>query len=64
MDLMNALSFVAVASLLVISPGPNGVLIAKTVATSGKTAGFANVAGFVAAFHQNAGCCLSLLDWH
>ena len=51
MDLTNALSFVAVASLLVMSPGPNSVLIAKTVAASGKAAGFANVAGFVAAFH-------------
>jgi len=51
MDLINALSFVAVASLLVMSPGPNGVLIAKTVPASGKIAGFANVAGFVAAFH-------------
>jgi len=48
---MNVLSFVAVASLLVMSPGPNGLLIAKTVPTSGKLAGFANVAGFVAAFH-------------
>lgn len=50
MDLINALSFVVVASLLVISPGPNGVLIAKTVPTSGRAAGFANVAGFIAAF--------------
>jgi len=51
MDLMNSLSFAAVAALLVMSPGPNGLLIAKTVPTSGKMAGFANVAGFVAAFH-------------
>lgn len=34
-----------------MSPGPNGVLIAKTVPTSGRAAGFANVAGFVAAFY-------------
>lgn len=39
------------ASLLVMSPGPNGVLIAKTVPTSGQWAGFANVAGFVVAFY-------------
>ncbi|MEL6962254.1 MAG: LysE family translocator [Pseudomonadota bacterium] len=45
------LSFTVVASLLVMSPGPNGVLIAKTVPTSGKGAGFANVLGFVAAFY-------------
>lgn len=51
MDLMNVISFVAVASLLVISPGPNGLLIAKTVPTCGKVAGFVNVAGFVAAFY-------------
>jgi threonine/homoserine/homoserine lactone efflux protein len=44
-------TFGIVASLLVMSPGPNGVLIAKIVPTSGRMAGFANVAGFVAAFY-------------
>ncbi len=44
-------AFVFVATLLVISPGPNGVLIARTVPTSGRSAGFANVAGFVTAFY-------------
>lgn len=44
-------TFAFVASLLVMSPGPNGVLIAKTVPTSGRTAGFANVAGFVTGFY-------------
>ena len=44
-------TFIFVASLLVMSPGPNGVLIAKTVPTSGRAAGFANVAGFVTAFY-------------
>ena len=44
-------SFMFVASLLVMSPGPNGVLIARTVLTSGRATGFANVAGFVAAFY-------------
>ncbi|WP_120500715.1 LysE family translocator [Roseovarius sp. EL26] len=43
-------AFVFVAALLVMSPGPNGFLIAKTVPTSGRAAGFANVAGFVTAF--------------
>lgn len=43
-------AFMFVATLLVMSPGPNGFLIAKTVPTSGRAAGFANVAGFVAAF--------------
>lgn len=45
------LTFTIVASLLVMSPGPNGVLIAKTVPTSGRGAGFANVAGFVTGFY-------------
>lgn len=51
MDLIQILSFVTVATLLVISPGPNGVLIAKTVPVSGKAAGFANIGGFVTAFY-------------
>ncbi len=53
MDATTLLSFAFVAGLLVMSPGPNGVLIARTVPTSGKTAGFANVAGFVAAFYAH-----------
>ncbi|MEW2913758.1 LysE family transporter [Leisingera sp. JC11] len=43
-------AFAFVAALLVMSPGPNGFLIAKTVPASGRAAGFANIAGFVAAF--------------
>ncbi len=50
MDFLHILTFAVVAGLLVISPGPNGVLIAKTVPTSGRAAGFANIAGFTAAF--------------
>ena len=50
MSLIDIISFMAVTTLLVISPGPNGILIAKTVPLSGKAAGFANIAGFVAAF--------------
>ncbi|WP_269584353.1 LysE family translocator [Roseibium sp. Sym1] len=50
MSLETVLSFVLVASLLVMSPGPNGVLIAKTVPTSGRLAAFANIGGFVTAF--------------
>ncbi|MEM9030194.1 MAG: LysE family translocator [Pseudomonadota bacterium] len=59
MDWTHILSFAFVAGLLVMSPGPNGVLIAKTVPTSGRTAGFANVAGFVAAFYLHG--ALSIL---
>ncbi|MDC0738561.1 LysE family translocator [Cognatishimia sp. SS12] len=50
MTLTEILTFAFVASLLVMSPGPNGLLIAKTVPTSGRAAGFANIAGFVSAF--------------
>ncbi|MEL7153775.1 MAG: LysE family translocator [Pseudomonadota bacterium] len=59
MSVSEIFTFIIVASLLVISPGPNGVLIAKTVPTSGRTAGFANVAGFVAAFYVHG--ALSIL---
>lgn len=58
-DFSTMLSFAFIASLLVISPGPNGVLIAKTVPTSGKAAGFANVAGFAVAFYVHG--ALSIL---
>lgn len=44
-------SFALAAVLLVTSPGPNGVLIARTVPTSGRAAGFANIAGFFTAFY-------------
>lgn len=53
------LTFIFVASLLVMSPGPNGVLIARTVPTSGRSAGFANIAGFVTAFYVHG--ALSIL---
>lgn len=51
MDSTTILTFTLAASLLVMSPGPNGVLIAKTVPTSGRRAGFANVAGFLISFY-------------
>lgn len=51
MDSYTLLSFAIIASLLVMSPGPNGVLILKTVPASGRAAGFANIAGFVTAFY-------------
>ena len=51
MDWSHIASFALVVALLVMSPGPNGVLIAKTVPTSGRGAGFVNIAGFVAAFY-------------
>lgn len=45
------LIFAGTAALLVISPGPNAALIAKTVPGSGRRAGVANVCGFVTAFY-------------
>ena len=59
MDWTHIASFTFVASLLVVSPGPNGVLIARTVPTSGRAAGFANIAGFVSAFYVHG--ALSIL---
>lgn len=50
MEWTHVLGFLTVAILLVVSPGPNGLLIAKTVPVSGKAAGFSNIAGFIAAF--------------
>ncbi|HEY5817801.1 MAG TPA: LysE family translocator [Mesorhizobium sp.] len=50
MTATTVLAFAAMAALLIMSPGPNGVLIAKTVPTSGKAAGFANIGGFAVAF--------------
>ncbi len=43
-------AFAVMAALLIMSPGPNGVLIAKTVPASGRAGGFANIGGFVVAF--------------
>ncbi len=51
MDYLQIMGFALIALLLVISPGPNGLLIAKTVPVSGKQAGFSNVAGFIVAFY-------------
>lgn len=51
MELTQVLSFALVATLLVVSPGPNGLLISKTVPLFGRVAGFANIAGFVTAFY-------------
>lgn len=50
MDWLALSSFSLVVALLVMSPGPNGLLIAKTVPTSGRSAGFTNIGGFIIAF--------------
>lgn len=51
MDWLELMTFTFATALLVASPGPNGVLIARTVPTSGTAAGFANIAGFFTAFY-------------
>ena len=51
MELTTLLTFAAVSALLVMSPGPNGALILKTVPSAGRRAGFANVLGFVTGFY-------------
>lgn len=49
------LTFSVVALLLVMSPGPNGVLILKTASSLGRSASFANISGlFVATFCHGA----------
>jgi threonine/homoserine/homoserine lactone efflux protein len=58
-DYIQILGFAFIALLLVISPGPNGLLIAKTVPAQGKKAGFSNVLGFLAAFYLHG--ALSIL---
>lgn len=59
LDLATIVSFAFVAALLVISPGPNGVLIARTVPTSGKAAGFANVFGMASAMYVHGALVVS-----
>lgn len=49
------ITFSFVAFLLVISPGPNGVLIIKTASSLGRRASFTNIAGlFMATFCHGA----------
>lgn len=50
MTLHETAIFALIASLLVVSPGPNGLLILMTVPRFGQLAGFASIAGFAAAF--------------
>jgi len=59
MDLSAILAFAVVAGLLTLTPGPNGLLVARTVPTSGKAAGFATVLGIAAAFYLHG--ALSIL---
>ena len=51
MTLESIMSFALIVAMLVIVPGPNGVLILKTVSFHGKRNGLANVFGFFTAFY-------------
>lgn len=51
MSIFEILTFVTFATLLVMSPGPNGVLIAKTVTTGNLKRANSNIIGFVSAFY-------------
>lgn len=50
MDLSHFVGIATVISFLVVSPGPSGLLIVRTVPTAGQACGFASIAGFLAAF--------------
>jgi len=50
MEWSHLLSFFAIALVIEVSPGPNFLLIAKTVPTAGRTAATANISGFATAF--------------
>jgi threonine/homoserine/homoserine lactone efflux protein len=45
------LVFVMFAALLVMSPGPNGLLIARSVGLSGIRRALMNIAGFISSFY-------------
>ena len=51
MDIYTIFTFFLIISLMVMSPGPNGALLLKTVPVSGKKHGYVNVMGVVAAFY-------------
>jgi len=51
MDFYTIITFFFIVSLMVMSPGPNGALILKTVTLLGKTHGYVNVTGIFTAFY-------------
>jgi len=51
MDFYTIITFFFIISLMVMSPGPNGALILKTVPLLGKKHGYVNVAGICTAFY-------------
>ena len=51
MDIYTIFTFFFIISLMVMSPGPNGALLLKTVPVLGKKHGYVNVLGVVSAFY-------------
>lgn len=51
MDIYTVVTFFFIVSLMVMSPGPNGALILKTVPLCGKKHGYFNVIGMFVAFY-------------
>lgn len=51
MELTSIIGFVVMATLLVISPGPNGLLVTKTYYAAGRSMAMANIVGFIGAFY-------------
>ncbi|GHA10422.1 lysine transporter LysE [Arenicella chitinivorans] len=51
MELTSVMGFVVMATLLVISPGPNGLLVTKTFYAAGRPMAIANIVGFIGAFY-------------
>jgi threonine/homoserine/homoserine lactone efflux protein len=51
LDIYTIVTFFLIVSLLVMSPGPNGALLLKTVPVSGRKHGYMNVMGIVVAFY-------------
>jgi len=50
MDWSHILTFVVMAIVIEVSPGPNFVLISKTVTSVGRASAMANISGFATAF--------------
>ena len=50
MDLYYLVSFALMAAVIEISPGPNFLLIARSVSTVGRSVALANIPGFSVAF--------------
>lgn len=51
MGIYTVITFFLIISLMVMSPGPNGALILKTVPLHGRKHGYVNVAGIFTAFY-------------